>query len=81
MPGIPSEYGGVVRVYESSLATQPAIWLRATAPKNLNDHDGDWEDIPIHLTVENARKLADQLNWLCNNHYQLRYLEDAEITE
>jgi hypothetical protein len=59
----------------------PAIWLRATAPKNLSDHDGDWEDTPIHLTVENARKLADQLNWLCNNHYQLRYLEDAEITE
>jgi hypothetical protein len=30
MPDIPSEYGGHVSVYESSAASGPHIWLKAT---------------------------------------------------
>lgn len=73
MTSIPSEYGGHVEVYESSAAKGPHIWLRAEAPVNLNNPQGDKVDAPIHLTLENARKLAEQLIWLCDNHYQHRY--------
>jgi hypothetical protein len=54
MPPIPSEYGGEVRVYESSVASGPHIWLNAVAPSNLNDPGGFVSEAAIHLTVENA---------------------------
>jgi hypothetical protein len=63
---IPSEYGGQVTVSESSAADGPHIWLRAT------------EEMPgqptantaIHLTAENAWRLADQLRKTVREHYQ-----------
>ncbi len=70
MDPIPSEYGGEVRVYESSAAFVPHIWLRATAPVNLNEPNGPSHEVPIHLTAENAWRLADQLRYLVENHYQ-----------
>lgn len=70
LPEIPSEYGGQVRVYESSTATQPCIWLMAEAPVNLNEPTGAMLEAPIHLTVKNAKKLAQQLMFLVENHYQ-----------
>lgn len=70
MPPLESLYGGEVRVYESSLATQPAIWLRAWAPANLNEPNGPKVEVPIHLSAEDAWKLADQLRHLVEHHYQ-----------
>jgi len=70
LPPIPSEYGGNVRVYESSAAMGPHIWLTATAPANLNEPDGPAVQAPIHLTLDNARKLAEQIQFLVANHYQ-----------
>jgi hypothetical protein len=49
-----------VRAYESSAASQPCIWLNVTAGKGT-----------VHLTVEDALRLADQLQHLARNHYQL----------
>lgn len=72
LPAIPSEYGGEVRVYESSAAVGPHIWLAAEAPVNLNEPDGPTHAVPIHLTVENALKLAEQIQLLCRDHYQGR---------
>jgi hypothetical protein len=71
LPSIPSEYGGEVRVYESSAAIGPHIWLSAEAPVDLNDPGGPTHTVPIHLTVENAKRLAEQIQHLVANHYQL----------
>lgn len=62
LPPIPSEYGGDVRAYESSAASGPHIWLAATA-KNGGL-------VRIHLTAENAWRLAEQLRYLVEHHYQ-----------
>lgn len=70
LPPIPSGYGGQVVVYESSAATGPHVWLKAEAPVDLNEPAGPTHEVPIHLTVENALRLADQLRYLAENHYQ-----------
>lgn len=72
LPEIPSTYpGGTIRTYESSAAMQPCIWVAAVAPENLNHPDGPQMSAPIHLTIENALRLADQIQFLARNHYQL----------
>jgi hypothetical protein len=62
MPEIPGTYDATsVRVYESSAAAGPHIWLAA---QGRNATDG------IHLTLESAAHLWEQLEYLINNHYQ-----------
>jgi len=58
-PAIPGAYGGQAEVYESSAASSPHVWLATTDPR-------------LHLTAENAGKLAEQLLALVANHYQSR---------
>ncbi len=70
LPAIPSEYGGEVSVSESSAAKGPHVWLRATAPVDPNQPDGPTHQVPIHLTAENALRLAEQLRYIVENHYQ-----------
>lgn len=78
LPPIPSEYGGEVSVYESSAALGPHVWLKAVAPVDLNDPDGPTREVPIHLTAENAWRLAEQLQLLVRNHYQGDASPDAD---
>jgi hypothetical protein len=59
LPPIAGSYGGQVRVYESSAATHPYIWLNV-------------DEATLHLTVEDATKLAEQLAYLVKNHYQVQ---------
>lgn len=68
MPAVPSEYGGSVRVYESSAAMGPHIWLQA---EGLDGLKGPHASIPIHLTLANAIVLRDQLTKLIEGHYQV----------
>lgn len=70
MPPIPSSYGGEVRAYESSNASGPHIWLNATVPVNLNQPNGPTLEASLHLTAENAWRLAEQLMVLVRDHYQ-----------
>jgi hypothetical protein len=56
-PAISGAHGGEVQVYESSAASAPHVWLKAT-------------ESPLHLTAENATKLAEQLLALVADHYQ-----------
>lgn len=58
---IPGAYGGFVRVYESSAASAPHVWVHV-----VDKACG----AVLHLTVENARQLAADLTDLCDNHYQ-----------
>ena len=61
LPPIFGTYGGDVRTYESSAAIAPHVWLQAI------DSNGE---ATIHLTAEDAWRLADQLRYLVRNHYQ-----------
>lgn len=78
LPAIPSLYGGHVEVYESSGAESPRVWLRAVAPTNLNEPDSAKVEAPIHLTVEAAAQLAQQLLFLVEHHYQTCDYEKRE---
>ena len=64
MPPIQVEYGGSVRVYESSAAVSPHLWLAVMPDDN--------PEATAHLTLESAEHLRDQLTWLIENHYQVR---------
>lgn len=54
--------GARVRVYESSNADGPHVWLHAM--------DGPAEEARVELTAEEAWRLAEQLMTLARNHYQ-----------
>lgn len=65
MPDLRGTHGvSAIRVYESSAASAPHIWLRAT--------DASGEEATVHLTVEAALRLAEQIQYLARDHYQLR---------
>lgn len=81
LPAIPSQYGGSVRVYESSAAMAPHIWLTAEAPVSLNEPDGPTVTAPIHLTLDDARRLAEQLLLLVGDHYQLRNDREQDVVD
>lgn len=55
---------GHVRVYESSNADYAALWI--------NVDDGDGKEATLQIPVERAALLRDQLDYLINNHYQVR---------
>lgn len=68
---IESSYGGFIRVYESSAASHPHIWVRVKCPVDLNNPEGEMLEAVSHLTVENASILVAQLQHLLENHYQM----------
>lgn len=70
MPPIPSKYGGDVKVYESSAAIGPHLWLRAESPVDMNKPDGPTVEAVIHLRADDAWHLSEQLQWLLEHHYQ-----------
>lgn len=63
LPVIDHTRPGHVKVYESSAADQPCIWLNVAG----GSAEGAGH---AHLTLDQARKIADQLNWLADHHYQ-----------
>lgn len=69
LPSIPSVFGGGVRVYESSSAEGPRIWLNATCPEDLNNPEGPQVQVVEHLSAHDAKRLAEQIMWLLENHY------------
>lgn len=68
------DYGGSVRVYESSGASNMAIWIHT---EESHDPNGSPYPVPMETTLllnlDKARQLRDQLDYLINNHYQLNY--------
>ena len=64
--GVPSTYGEVVRVYESSSATAPHIWLAIKGKAHLSGPPAPHAKVPYgiapggiqaHLTVEQAQRI------------------------
>lgn len=75
---VSSTYGGHVRVYESSAASGPHVWVTSVAPSDLNDPTSPAVEVALHLTLEGAATLSDQLAWLVEHHYQVRDADDAD---
>jgi hypothetical protein len=72
---IPSTYGGAIRVYESSAASGPHIWVDIKSPAKLQEVHPPPDGMTAgtaHLPLEQAIMLRDQLNWLIDNHYQMK---------
>lgn len=71
MKPIVSSREETVRVYESSAADGPHIWLNVkfVASEHVYNTSGEAH---AHLTLEEARKLSAQLKWLIRNHYQVK---------
>jgi hypothetical protein len=71
LPPIIGTYGGTVRVYESSAASGPHIWLAVNEDASSR-LDKTATEAHSHLTIEAAGHLADQIRWLIDHHYQTR---------
>jgi hypothetical protein len=65
MPSTNGTHGDLVGVSESSDASKPCIWMRATG----TIHNGQ---VSVHYPLEEAAKLRDQLTYLIENHYQVK---------
>lgn len=70
MPPIPSDYGGHVRAYESSNAKGMYVWVAIDCPVNFNEPDGEQIQAHAHLELDDALKLAEQIQFLAEHHYQ-----------
>lgn len=62
-------YGGTIRTVESSLATQPAIWIFSESGAELK------EELPgmasVHLALDDAVLFATQILIVAAGHYHL----------
>lgn len=70
LPAIPDTYGGEARVYESSAASAPHLWLAVTQPANYNAPGGPKTSASLHYLIEDAVKLAEQILFIAGHHYQ-----------
>jgi len=71
LPEIHGTYPGKVRVYESSGAARPQLWLCVEAAESLDRPDGPWKEATVHLALEDAVRLAEQIMFLAEHHYQI----------
>lgn len=58
---ITDAHGGTVKVYESSAAISPHIWVTIEGVEGVSDSC---------LTLEQAEELINQLRYLIDNHWQ-----------
>jgi hypothetical protein len=63
---------GKVRVYESSAASGPHIWINVEGNYVTPEFVQRGVDVSIHLPLEDALKLAEQIKWLVRSHYQIQ---------
>lgn len=66
MDSFKTSYGHTLQIQESS-SYDPSIWLRVDGAGNTCD---DPESrLSVHLTLKQAEKLRNQLDYFINNHY------------
>lgn len=66
------DYGTGIRVYESSAAMAPHIWLALSQGQDPKLSNLEKSEAHAHMPLETAEQLRDQLTWLIENHYQVR---------
>ena len=57
-------YNWLLKVYESSAAFDPAIWIAAES-----DSSEGHAEVHAHLNLDEATLLRDQLSWIIDNHF------------
>lgn len=62
LPALAGAYGGEIEVYESSAASGPHLWVKAT--------DETGKEVILHLSAETSWKFAEQVVTAVRNHYQ-----------
>lgn len=67
---IETDYGDVVKVYESSAAGDPHLWLAIDATRRTPPPSGDSPELTAHLDVEGTKRLIATLQAGLANHYQ-----------
>lgn len=68
---IQTDYGHEIRVYESSAAKGPCLWLAVEKGEARFPGDLGPEHAHAHMTIEQAQELRDSLGRIIDNHYQL----------
>lgn len=63
---------GSVRVFESSAATGPHVWIGAEQPEDRNNPAGPTFEAVVHMPLDRAVQFAEQIMWLAGHHYQTR---------
>ncbi len=60
-------YGAKLRVYESSAALGPHIWLKAQQPEPKHSGQLDAFDASVHMNLKQAEQLRDNLTYLIDH--------------
>ena len=66
---VETQYAHVVRVYESSAAMQPCLWLAIDLDEPKNGLEA--VSAHAHCSMEQAIKIRDRIDACVANHYQL----------
>lgn len=66
---IETDYGHVLRVYESSAATRPCLWL-SVDPQAAATKDRGGRELGVHMTLDEAVTLRDTIDRAIEKHYQ-----------
>jgi hypothetical protein len=64
---ISTGYGHVIRVYESSTAFDPSLWVAIDGSDAMTDQKAE---VCAHLTIEQAERLRDTIDTAIAQHYQ-----------
>lgn len=69
---IETSYGHEIRVYESSAATRPCIWLSVKLTEEESRNSGIAPcEANAHMTIEQAEMVRDAIDTAIKNHYQI----------
>lgn len=83
LPPIVAVHGGrpagTVRVYESSAAGDPAVWIAVEQPADRNHpENGLTREAVVHMPLDRAVQFAEQIMWLASNHFKEAHYEAGE---
>jgi len=66
-----TDYGHNIRIYESSAAMEPCLWMAAERAQEDCRGGLKPEAVHIHMTLEQAREIHGKLGNAIASHYQL----------
>lgn len=58
---IATDYGAIVRIYESSSAEAPKLWMAAEQPPPRYSGALEAASVHVHMTIEQAERIRDNL--------------------
>jgi hypothetical protein len=65
---IDTDYGEVLRIYESSSAMEPKVWMEVDFGASVCGQE-NYESASVHLTFNQIDEMIAQLKWIKKNHY------------